>query len=312
MKGTADSPLKALLYLQELRAPFFTASIVPVLVGTSLAFLHSGEWHWLIFLLALTGTVLIHAGANVINDYFDHLNGNDEANIDFVRPFTGGSRMIQEGLLTPNEVLGLSLACFTLGSAIGFYLVYRTGLLVLAFGIVGVLGGALYVAPRVSLVAHGIGELVIGINFGILPVIGSYYVQTGEVRWEALLVSLPIAVLIAAILFINEFQDYRADMAVGKRGWVVRLGRSKSAPVYTTLMVTWVLPIVAGVTLGVFPLLCLAALLPVVVAAKAIMTARRHYDDPKALTPANGMTIICHLAVGLLLTATLVIAGING
>lgn len=311
MAETRQTPAKAVLYLQELRAPFFTASIVPILVGTSLAFLHTGTWGWTMFLLALAGTVLIHAGANVINDYFDHLNGNDEANVDFVRPFTGGSRMIQNGLLTPREVLGLSLVCFALGSAIGLYLVARAGLVILILGIAGVLGGALYVAPRVSLVSHGIGEIVIGLNFGVLPVIGAYFVQTGEIRWEALLVSLPVAVLVAAILFINEFQDYRADMAVGKRGWVVRLGRRRSATVYAILILVWTVPIVVGVAVKALPLLCLAGLLPVLVAAKAIPTATRHYDSPSDLTPANGMTIVCHLSVGLLLTTALVIAGWN-
>lgn len=81
---------KWLLILMAIRAPFLTASIVPVLLGASLAFFHSGTWHWSLFLWTLAAMALIHAGANVANDYFDHLSGNDEANVDFVRPFTGG------------------------------------------------------------------------------------------------------------------------------------------------------------------------------------------------------------------------------
>ncbi|TFH18216.1 MAG: 1,4-dihydroxy-2-naphthoate octaprenyltransferase [Lentisphaerales bacterium] len=313
MKNPDNAPIrrpKFVLLLQELRAPFFTGSVVPILVGTSLAYYHTSIWNWPLFLLALVGIVLIHAGANVANDYFDHLSGNDAANRDFVRPFTGGSRMIQNNLLSPREVLALSLACFAMGSAIGIYLVMKAGWLLLALGVIGVLGGFFYTAPPISLVSRGIGEFVIGINFGGLPVIGAYYVQTQVVRWETVLFSLPVAFLIAAILFINQFQDYEADKAVGKRNWVVRLGRRKSAWVLAILMsVCWMLPIVAAVVFKVGPVLCLIALIPVLAAFKAIRTAFRHYDHPRHLAPANAMTIISHLAVGLLLSISLIVCG---
>lgn len=309
-ENSRSRPSKPILLLQELRAPFFTASVVPILVGTSLAFYHTHSWNWPLFLLALAAIVLIHAGANVANDYFDHLSGNDAANVDYVRPFTGGSRMIQNKLLSPREVLTLSLACFAAGGAIGVYLAAKLGFLLLAFGIVGMLGGFFYTAPPLSLVSRGIGELVIGINFGVLPVVGAYFVQTGAVRWEAALFSLPVAVLISAILFINQFQDYEADKVVGKRNWVVRLGRRKSVWVFAAMMsICWVLPIVAAVVLKAGPVLCLIALIPGLAAFKAIRTAFAHYDHPRQLTPANAMTVISHLAIGLLLSISLVAAG---
>jgi len=300
---------KWLLLLRELRAPFFTASVVPVLLGASLAFYHTGSWHWPLFLWALAGTVLVHAGANVANDYFDHLSGNDEANVVFVRPFTGGSRMIQNKLLSPREVLALSLVCFAAGSAIGLYLAVRVGLFLLILGVIGILGGFFYTAPPVSLVSRGIGELVIAINFGVLPVVGAYFVQTRSFRWDVVLFSLPVAVLISAVLFINQFQDYEADKAVGKRNWVVRLGRRRASQVFFFLMGAWMLPIIAAVLTGAGPALCLIALLPAVTAWKAMSTAAHYYDDPRKLTPANAMTVVTHLTVGVLLALALVTTG---
>jgi len=306
-------PPKAVLLLQELRAPFFTASIAPVLVGAALAFYYTGVWHWPLFLLTMAAMILIHAGSNVANDYFDHLSGNDEKNVDFVRPFTGGSRMIQNGLLKPMEVLILSLVCFALGGSIGLYLAWKTGwVVVLTLGAMGVIGGFFYTSPPLRLVARGVGEVVIGLNFGVLPVIGTYYVLTGTFIWEVALFSLPVAILIASVLFINQFQDYDADKAVGKNHWVVRLGCKHAARVFAILMIAWPLPIVAGVVLRAGPALAIiAAILPIVIAGAAINKALHCYDKPRELAPANAMTIVTHFAVAVLLAATLIISRIR-
>lgn len=301
-------PAKWILLLAELRAPFFTASVAPVLLGTALAFYQTGMWHWPLFLWTLAGMVLIHAGANVANDYFDHLSGNDKINVDYVRPFTGGSRMIQRGLLSPREVLCLSLICFAMGSAIGVYLSVRVGAFVLLLGVIGVAGGFFYTAPPLNLTSRAVGELVIAVNFGILPVLGVYYVQTKSFSWDAVILSLPVAFLIAAILFINQFQDFRADRAVGKRNWVVRLGRARSVWVYRLLMTLWTVPIIAAVLLKICPTLCLIALVPAIPAIKAIAIAGRHFDHPHELAPANALTVMIHLAVGVLLAVALIAA----
>ena len=211
-------------YLAELRAPFLLASVIPVGLGAALARAHTGRWDWPLFLWTLAGVACLHAGANVANDYYDHRSGNDEANTDFVRPFTGGSRLIQNGSLTPREVAGLAVACLLAGGLIGLYLTWQAGLAVLALGLIGLAGGVSYSAPPVNLAARGLGELAVALNFGILPVAGSYYVQAR--RFDAAVIgwALPLACLIVAVLWINQFQDYRADLQVGKRhGVVLRL-----------------------------------------------------------------------------------------
>ena len=307
---TANSsrpPAKGLLLLAELRAPFFTGSAIPVLFGTALAYYHTGTCDWLLFSACLLGTVLIHAGANVANDYYDHRTGNDEANVDFVRPFTGGSRLIQKGLLTPAEVLALSLVCFAAGGAIGFWLFWRLGFPILVLGLLGAAGGFFYSAPPLFLASRGLGEAIVAFNFGVLPTVGAYFVQTRHISGTAAFLSLPLATLIAAVLFINQFQDCRADAAVGKRNWVVRLGRKKAAPVYGVLMAVWTLPIIAGLILRLLPLATLPALLIVLPAVKAVTIARRHYDEPQALAPANALTILSHAGVGLLLTLGMIL-----
>ncbi len=299
---------KGLLLLQELRAPFFASSVMPVLVGCAMAYYHTGIWNGPLFIWTLLGVVAIHAGANVANDYFDHVSGNDAANHDYVRPFTGGSRMIQKKLLTPREVLGLSAACFALGGLAGFRLFWLAGWPVLWLGVAGIAGGFFYSAPPIKLGARGLGEPVIALLFGCLPSMGAYFVQTSRFSADLLILSLSLAVLILMVLFINEFQDYRADGAVRKRTWVVRLGRRRAACLYMALMGLWPLPVLLMTVAGKVPAAMVLAIFPVLMAFWILPRVARCFDQPLALAPANAMTIILHLGVSLIMTAVLLTA----
>ncbi|MDZ7294568.1 MAG: 1,4-dihydroxy-2-naphthoate octaprenyltransferase [candidate division KSB1 bacterium] len=291
-------------YLAELRAPFFTASALPVLLGTAIAWVREGLFQPSLFFLTLLGALLLHAGSNVINDFFDHLTGADEANRDFVRPFTGGSRLIQSGRLSPQQVLHEAIALYALGCIIGAYLTARVGYGVLALGAVGLLSGLLYTWPGFSLASRGVGELTIGLNFGTLITLGAYYVQTGRFAWEPVVASLPLAVLIAAVVFINQFQDMKGDAAVGKRHWVVRLGRERSSLVYAMMLVFAYVWVVLAVTAKWLPVGSVAVALTVPLAVKAVRVARVYHSVPKALAPANALTIVVHLAFGVLLSVS--------
>lgn len=292
---------KLKLYLAEVRAPFFTASIVPIVLGSVIAYNLTQSFHWTYFLLTLIGGIFLHAGANVINDYFDHLSQNDELNKEFARPFTGGSRLIQQGLLSPKEVLIEALVCLLIGSLIGLYLSYKLGWMILAIGIFGVFSAVFYVFPQVNLVGKGIGEVLIGINFGILMTFGAFYVQSGTFSWVPIIASLPVALLITAVLYINEFQDARADHAVGKNHLVVRLGKKHAVKGYILIMLLTYLIVVLGVVSDTLPPVSLIALLTLPLAFKSIKIAQQNYDDSIKLVPANASTIMNHLFTGLLL-----------
>jgi len=289
------------IWLQEVRAPFFTASIIPVLLGTIIAFNEINRLNWFYFLLTLIGGVLLHAGANVSNDYFDHLSQDDEVNEDFVRPFTGGSRIIQNGLLTPKEVLIGALIFYFIAAVIGIYLTFKVGNLILILGVIGIISGFFYTAPPFYFVSRGIGEIIIGLNFGVLMTLGAFYVQTGMFKWEPIVASLPIACLIAAVLYINEFQDYKADKSVGKNHMVVRLGKQKAVYGYVLILFLTYMSLVVGVVTDILPPLSLIGLLSLPLAFKAINITLNHYDDNTRLTPANAATITNHLLTGLLL-----------
>jgi len=298
---------KLKLYLMEVRAPFFTASIVPIILGSVIAYHTTQIFNWTYFVLALIGGVFLHAGANVINDYFDHLSKNDEINNEFVRPFTGGSRLIQQGLLSPMEVLIEAMVCLFIGSSIGLFLSYKLGWVILVIGIFGVLSAVFYVFPQVNLVGKGIGEVLIGINFGILMTFGAFYVQTVQFSWVPIIASLPVALLITAVLYINEFQDAKADHAVGKNHLVVRLGKRQAAKGFILIMLLTYLIVVLGVATDTLPPISLIAMLTLPLAFKSIKIAQTNYDDSLKLVPANASTIMNHLFTGLLLIVSFVL-----
>ena len=308
----AASVRKAYLLFRELRAEFLPASLVPVCVGAALAFNRTGRWHGALFLWTLAGVALLHLGANVLNDYSDHLSGNDAGNRDFVRPFTGGSRLIQQGLLRPADVLILAVVLLAAGAAAGLFIAHRTGPAALVLGFIALAGGVAYSAAPFRLSARGWGEIAIGLLFGVLPVVGSAYVQTGRVSVEAAMVSLPIAVLILAVVFVNQFQDSAADAAAGKRHWVVRLGRRRAARVYAGLMALWVVILGVEICTGILPRAA-AWVLPIGLAGvPAARTVLAHYDSPRDLTPANALTAVIHLAAGVGIAVALAVDGWRG
>ncbi|MBI2091921.1 MAG: 1,4-dihydroxy-2-naphthoate octaprenyltransferase [Deltaproteobacteria bacterium] len=295
---------KIKLYFLEMRPPFFTATIVPIILGSVMGWHHGADFSWGLFILTFAGGICLHAGVNVTNDYYDHASGNDLANTEFIRPFTGGSRMIQNGLLTPKEVLAEGFVFYALGSLIGLYLVFRCGLPILWIGLIGVATSFFYTAPPVKFVHRGIGEIFIALNFGTLMTLGAYYVQTGELSWAPVIASLPVGLLILLVLYINEFQDYNADKAVGKLHWVARMGREKASKVYGALLAATYLSVVAGVVYSAVPKWGLISLLTIPIAIKAYKTARANYDNVASLTPANAATIQLHLIVGFVLIAS--------
>ncbi len=289
-------------WFDELRAPFFTASIVPVVLGAVIAWLRVGTFHWGYFMLTLIGGLCLHAGTNVANDYFDYLNGADENNFEFVRPYTGGSRMIQKGLMSPREVLAESLVFFALGSLIGLYLAYVRGPIVLVLGIIGLFSGFFYVAPPFNLVATGLGEAIVGLNFGLLMTLGSYFVQAGSLAWEPVVAAIPVATLIAGVLYINEFQDAPADAAAGKRHLVVRLGRKAAVRGYEVIIAVTYLSIIVGVAARLISPFTLLGLITLPIAIKAVRTTRVHHDHYLKLAPANAGTVMIHMLTGVLLS----------
>lgn len=295
------------LFIRTIRAPFFTATATSAILGTAIAW-HDGylnPWH---FLLAFVGVVCANAGINTANDYYDHLSTDDDVNQELT-PFSGGSRVIQEGVVPPRRMLLLSLIFFTLTVIIGLYLTWACGWPVLAIGLVAMFISFFYDAPPIKLAyrGHGLGELTTGLAAGPLAVCGAYYVQAQTITWPVVWASLPIGILTALILYINEFPDYVADKTAGKHTLVVVLGKKRAVPGFIVLLLITYALIVVGALAGVMPYVALIALLSLPLAYQAVQGLRRHYDQTPRLIPAQATTIKLHLLTAVLLSASYLI-----
>lgn len=227
-------PVPLSVWLKALRLPFISITVVTVVFGTVLAANEPGvALNVPIALLAFCSALLFHLGSNVINDYFDDRIGTDRINTEFIAPFCGGSRLIQEGKLSRGQTLRYAVILYVLALLSGIGLLLLRGPELILFGIVGLFLGIAYSAFLARLF---FGELAVGVAFGVLMVGGSYWVQTGALPLRVLVYSLPATFLSMLIIWINQFPDFKADAASGKRNLVVRLGRRRAAIGYLVLV----------------------------------------------------------------------------
>ncbi len=306
--NSKKTKLKSLL--QASRPNFLAASAAPILVGSTLAYAITGSFNFGLFILAMLAIMLLHAGANMANDYFDHLSGNDWKNNN-VTPFSGGSRSIQQGIISPKTELLAALIALAAGSAFGLIIVLLTkSLFILILGVIGLLGGFFYTAPPVKLGYRCVGELVIALLFGLLPVFGSYYLQTGKIDIIPLLPAAVVAVLIFLIILINEFPDLAADASVNKKTLIVRFGVPASVWIYRIVLISGFIFAAAMLISRSSFLAGLLYLLTLPVAVLAVKAANKKDLATPGKFKANQLTILLHTVGSLALTIGFIITGL--
>jgi len=290
------------IWIKATRAPFLTATIIPVILGTIIAWSETGRFSVVNFILVVTGISFLHTGTNLMNDYFDHRTGNDLLNKNYT-PFNGGSRVIQDGSVKPEGIFLFSLACFVIGSVIGLWINYTLKTNVVLFmGIIGVFLGIFYTAEPLKIGYLGIGELIVGFCFGPLVVLGAYYVQAVEFSWPAFCASVPVGILVGLILYINEFPDHEADGKTGKRTLVVLLGKEKAVRLYHLLIGLVYASVLIFAVCRIIPLYTLAVLLTLPMAFKIVNVSGKNFNSVRELLPANSLTIALHMLTGILLS----------
>lgn len=266
--GTAPSQLLRRHWL-AMRPAFLTASIMPVVVGTAWGRAASGQLDLVAALLALSATALVHAGANVLNDVGDELGGSDRINTERIHPYTGGSRFIQNGVMSLAQMRRFGIGLVAAAMLLGALLAWLEGPIVVGLGLIGIVLGVAYSLPPLRLASRGIGEPTIAVGFGLLPVMGAAWLQSGVFDLAALWVAVPTAMWVTAILLINEVPDLRADALAGKRTWPVRCGVGGTRAIYLALQAIALAAVLAvvlrgqlhwGVLLLAVPLFALGAL----------------------------------------------------
>ena len=278
-------------------------SVVLAFLGTCVAW-YDGVFHLGYALLAFVGLLLCHISVNVLNDYYDYRSGID---LKTKRtPFSGGSGILPAASLEPKHVFWFGMACFLLAVPIGVYFVLVRGWLLLPLLLIGAVCILLY-TPFITKLRWP--EWSPGFGLGALPIVGLYFVQTGEYTLPAVVASVPSGILVHNLLLLNEFPDTEADKQADRKTLPIAIGKARASVVYSALTVAVYLWIVAGVVVGLMPAFCLIALLTLPFAVKAIKGALRHQDMSK-LGPAMANNVLVVLLTQLLLAIGYLLAGV--
>ncbi len=265
-------PLK--LWLVAARPRTLPAAVAPVLVGTSLA-IGEGTFRGFAFACALVGSIFIQIGTNLSNDYSDARRGAD------TEDRLGPVRVTAGGLMPPRTVLIGTYVAFGIAVLAGVYLIVLAGWQLLLVGAASILAGVLYTGGPRPYGYEGLGEVFVFLFFGVVAVVGSYFVQTEHLRWEAFALSVPVGLLAAAILLVNNIRDADTDRRAGKKTLAVRLGRDRARGLFVGCLVLahLALPVVAVAGRGISPLVLLG-LLSLPLALPLVRVVRERTDGP--------------------------------
>jgi 1,4-dihydroxy-2-naphthoate octaprenyltransferase len=298
--------LKGILMI--FRAPFLLLAVVLGFLGASIAWYQSqvygSSFNLGYAFVAGIGLIIAHICVNVWNEYFDF-----RSKVDFRTPrtpFSGGSGALPSGLITEKQALWLGIGSLIIIIPIGIYFSLVVGWLLLPLLVVALLCILIYTPIILKM---GYPEWVAGLGLGILPIMGAYFVHTGEYTSSALVASIPSGILVHNLLLLNEFPDVEADKTIKRRTLPITIGKKGSAIFYSVMMVAVYLWIIGGVVTGDMPAFVLLGLLTLPLAFKAINGSFK-YNDMSKLVPAMANNVFAVLLTQLLMGIGFILAGI--
>jgi 1,4-dihydroxy-2-naphthoate octaprenyltransferase len=288
------------IWFMAARPRTLPAAVAPVLVGTALAG-QAGVFHPLTFIATLVGAIFIQVGTNLSNDYSDARRGAD------TEDRLGPVRVTAGGLVPPRQVLRATWVSFGVAVLVGIYLVAVAGWELLLVGGASILAGVLYTGGPRPYGYEGLGELFVFAFFGIVAVTGSYFVQVKELPWEAFVLAVPVGLLAAAILMVNNIRDLETDRRAGKRTLAVRLGRHRARRLYALMVYVAFFLAPLPWVLGSLSAWLLLPWLAMPLAVPLVRTVANHTDGP-TLNAALARTGMLQLVFCLLLSGGILLS----
>lgn len=302
-KASFSNPIQ--LYFVATRPSFLIATLAACLLGLVSAIYSGVTFHLSTAILTILLALIVHAGVNVLNDYFDELNGTDAINTERLYPFTGGSRFIQNGVLSTIQTANFGYALLITAMIGGLLLAWSVGTSLLAIGAIGMLIGWAYSAAPLRLNGRGLGELCVLVGF-LGVVIGADLVQRHAFSFQPVIVGMPYALLVTNLLYINQFPDRKADAVAGKHHLVVMLPLNYSLLIYPLLAISAGAWIAYFVHVGSLPTLALASIFPLFFSGRATWILCQFSAIPAKLLPAIRLTLAAMLSHALLLTLVMI------
>ena len=301
--GAGDRLRRRAGAVYEIVRPFaFTASVIPVLAGAALAWVNE-LWNWAPFIGALLGAVFLHAGTNIVNEVYDVRKGVDT--ITSPR----ASHAIVKGRISERAALGLAGVAFALAVVVGLYLVWLRGPAIVALGLIGLLGGWGYTAPPLEYKNRALGVPLVFLLMGPLMVEGAYFAVSGTWSLTALVLSIPVGLLVAAILHGNDWRDIREDSRAGIATISTRLGQRWAHYGYVGLVLGAYIVLALSVIADILPAWTMLAILSLPFLAQVLRSAELGATgQARAIAMIDLQTARLHLAFGSLLVLGLVLS----
>jgi len=282
-------------WFRVIRVKFLLASVIAVCLGLAINWWQNQTIDIIYGILTFVGVMALHASVDLLNDYWDfkrHIDTKTQRT-----KFSGGTGVLPEGLLKPNDVYKAGMVFLIIGSAIGGYFIFEKGItiaIILAFAIISIY----FYSTRI--VDSGLGEIFVAIK-GAMIVLGTFFVQTSHITIEPILGGIVVGVLSSLVLFVNSFPDFDADKAGGRKTLVIILGKKKASSA------VWIFPIIAygviisGTATHVLPIISLSTLLTIPLLMKSGLKLKQNFDDVDKIVPTMDSFVSYSRITGLLL-----------
>src|SRR5690242_3282171 len=282
-------------WFRVIRVKFLLASVIAVCLGLAINWWQNHTIDVTYGILTFVGVLALHASVDLLNDYWDfkrHIDTKTQRT-----KFSGGTGVLPEGLLKPDDVYKAGIIFLIIGSAVGGYFIFEKGItiaIILAFAIVSIY----FYSTRI--VDSGLGEIFVAIK-GTMIVLGTFFVQTSSITAEPILGGVVVGTLSSLVLFVNSFPDFDADKAGGRKTLVIMLGKKKAASIVWIFPVVAYSAIIAGILIHVLPILSLITLFTVPLLVKSGLSLKQNFDDINKIIPAMSSFVSYSRITGLLL-----------
>ena len=289
------------VWLRVIRVRFLLASVIAVSVGLALTWRQNSSIDPLDAILIFAGVMALHASVDLLNDFWDFKRGIDTKTKR--TKMSGGTGVLPEGLLKPSSVYRAGITFLIIGSIIGSYFVITHGIIIgiiLGFAILSIY------FYSTKIVDSGLGEFFVAVK-GSLIVIGTFFIQSGEITIESILGGIVVGVLSSLVLFIASFPDHDADKSKGRKSLVIAVGKEKAAKLFWIFPIISYLTIIIGVSTNLFPLMSLITLLTIPLMIKSGLGLRKNFDSIENLVPFMSSTLMFSRITGVLFVVSFLI-----
>ena len=289
------------VWLRVIRVRFLLASVIAVSVGLALTWQQNSSIDLLDAILIFAGVMALHASVDLLNDFWDFKRGIDTKTKR--TKMSGGTGVLPEGLLKPSSVYRAGIVFLIIGSVIGSYFVITHGIIIgiiLGFAILSIY------FYSTKIVDSGLGEFFVAVK-GSMIVIGTFFIQSGEITIESILGGIVVGVLSSLVLFIASFPDHDADKSKGRKSLVIAVGKEKAAKLFWIFPIISYLTIIIGVSTNLFPLLSLITLLTIPLMIKSGLGLSKNFDSIENLVPFMSSTLMFSRITGALFVVSFLI-----